>query len=128
MTPAFLLIPFAMQNTDNLFVSSASDLRCAAPNEDAAEEYFLIELRVPKAAHVGFRSHSTALARMLVQPVAVSSTVPTKRVAQLRANNTARSKEWRTTVTLETPQSASQAQARVVVRRQPERVGSEANR
>ena len=98
-----------MQNLDNLLASSASDLRCAAHNEDAAEEYFLIELRVPKAAHVGFRSHSTALARMLVQPVAISSTVPSKRVVQLRANNTARSKKWCTTVALETPQSASQA-------------------
>ena len=86
-------------------------MHCLPDYEDAAEQVVVIELLVPVAAKVPAPRQHVEIAMLVVRQASVTSTVPAKALAPLRANNTAHGAAWCSTATL-----ASQRPGRVASR------------
>ena len=96
-----------MQNLDSaLYTPTESDDLPDGP--DKVEELVVFRMVVPAAAKIPALRQYVEVAKLLVQPNSVSSTVPGSMVTQLRVNNTAQSTAWCITATVATPPSVRQ--------------------
>ena len=67
---------------------------------DEAEPLVVLEWAVPTDAKVPAPRQRVPMATITVRPASITSTVPTKGITELRANNTVLPTSWCTTATL----------------------------
>ena len=89
-----------MQHHDTKIPMGIVEMHCLPDYEDAAEQVVMIKLLVPVAAKVPAPRQYLGIAMLVVRQASVTSTVPAKAPAPLRANNTAHGAAWCSTATL----------------------------
>lgn len=97
-----------MQNTDSTLSIDTVEMFCS-PDAEEAEELLVFEFAVPLSAKVPPARQRVEVAKLLVQQSSITSTVPTKVLMPLRANNTSVGAAWCITATLTAPQTRRSA-------------------
>ena len=92
-----------MQNLDQIPGPDTVELNCLPDYSPESEQLVIFELVVPVAAKVPAPRQRVELAKLVVRQASITSTVPGKALALLRANNTALGAGWCITATLTVP-------------------------
>lgn len=92
-----------MQKINNPSAFDPLDGCCFSDCDAESDQPVVLEWAVPAAAQVPAPRQYAALAKTGIRPAAITSTVPGKTVAPLRATNTAHRAAWCVTATLVAP-------------------------
>ena len=96
-----------MKNIDKASVICDVNMRCFNDYDEAGAQLIIFELVVPMAAKVPAPQRHPEVSKLLVQPAIMTSTLSSKALTQLRANNTSVGAAWCISVTLAASQPAS---------------------